>query len=147
MIEVYQTKFGQPGGNCLQACIASILELKLDDVPDFCNQKPYQNWFGRFCEWLYTQGLGAAYTVTSSLGLSAAIPGYCILGMKTAANRGSQLGYWTPWTHAVVGEVVVDDSPGAEVGKVDFGVIFDPHPESQEIIEVLDATWIVRNAV
>ncbi len=34
MKPVYQTKFG-PHGNCMQAAIASILELSLDDVPDF----------------------------------------------------------------------------------------------------------------
>ncbi len=140
MIEVYQTKFGHPGGNCLQACVASLMERELDQIPDFANVEPYSGWYGRFCEWLFTQELGAAYAVLSPLGLPTAIPGWCILGVKTALSKESG------WGHAVVGEVVMEDSPGAEPGKVDFGVVFDPHPESQEIIEVLDATWIVRNA-
>ena len=33
MIKVYQTKFGKGKGNCLQACVASILELKLEEAP------------------------------------------------------------------------------------------------------------------
>lgn len=147
MIEVYQTRFGEPGGNCLQACIASIMHRELHDVPDFVNVEPYSHWYSRFCAWLYPQGLGAAYTVTSPLGLNAAIPGHCILGVKTPGNKESKIeAHDYTWAHAVVGEVVLDDSPGAEVGKVDFSVIFDPHPDSQEIIEILDAIWIVRNA-
>ena len=39
MVRVYQTKFGAGNsnkpGNCLQAVIASLLELKLEDVPHF----------------------------------------------------------------------------------------------------------------
>jgi len=35
-----QTKFGK-GGDCFSACIASILELPLSDVPVFCD---YPNW-------------------------------------------------------------------------------------------------------
>jgi hypothetical protein len=32
---VYQTKFGAGEGNCLQAALASVLELDLEDVPNF----------------------------------------------------------------------------------------------------------------
>lgn len=35
MEPVYQTIFKPPLGNCEQACIASILELELDEVPNF----------------------------------------------------------------------------------------------------------------
>ena len=38
MKPVDQTRFGLPGGNCFQAVLASLLELGLEDVPDFCNQ-------------------------------------------------------------------------------------------------------------
>ena len=34
MKPVYQTREGYPNGNCLQACIASVLEVSLDDVPE-----------------------------------------------------------------------------------------------------------------
>lgn len=39
MRPVYQTRFGEPDGNCLEACIASIFEL--DEIP----------WFGRRADW------------------------------------------------------------------------------------------------
>lgn len=35
MKPVYQTIFTPPYGNCTQACIASIFELSLEDVPNF----------------------------------------------------------------------------------------------------------------
>lgn len=35
MKPVYQTKFGNKEGNCLAACIASIFELRLEEVPNF----------------------------------------------------------------------------------------------------------------
>ncbi len=34
MKPVDQTKFGYPEGNCLMACVASILEVALDELPD-----------------------------------------------------------------------------------------------------------------
>lgn len=34
MKPVTQTKFGRPGGNCFTACLASILEVELDQLAD-----------------------------------------------------------------------------------------------------------------
>lgn len=34
MRKVYQTRLNHPDGNCLQACIATILGIDLDKVPD-----------------------------------------------------------------------------------------------------------------
>jgi hypothetical protein len=31
---VDQTRFGVPGGNCYQACLASLLELGLEEIPE-----------------------------------------------------------------------------------------------------------------
>ena len=33
MKKVYQTKFGEDEGNCMAACIASILELDINEIP------------------------------------------------------------------------------------------------------------------
>lgn len=35
MKPIDQTTFGVPGGNCFSACVASLLELSIDDVPYF----------------------------------------------------------------------------------------------------------------
>jgi hypothetical protein len=65
VIPIFQTRFGprrnksELGGNCFQAALASILELPLDDVPDFCNIYPIDTdeWYFRYIEWLQTKGL------------------------------------------------------------------------------------------
>jgi hypothetical protein len=39
-------------GNCFEACIASILEIDLSEVPLFHNT----DWFPRFWDWLISRG-------------------------------------------------------------------------------------------
>jgi hypothetical protein len=53
MKPVDQTRFGFPGGNCMQAAIASILELPLAEVPDFCNRNWEGDWESDLNQWLY----------------------------------------------------------------------------------------------
>jgi hypothetical protein len=47
-------KFGEPPGNCLQASLASILELPLDQVPHFCAIDPADDyaWSTAMNAWL-----------------------------------------------------------------------------------------------
>lgn len=59
MKPVHQTIFGDGSGggergNCFAACIASILGLPLDDVPNFCN---HENWREEANQWLKQFGL------------------------------------------------------------------------------------------
>ena len=57
MIPVYQTRDGV-GGNCLQAAVASVLELPLDDVPDFVNAPDgMRTWPLALEAWLTERGL------------------------------------------------------------------------------------------
>ena len=42
-------------GNCLQATIASILEMNLEDVPHFAAM-PDDTWFEFMCNWLWDKG-------------------------------------------------------------------------------------------
>lgn len=58
MKPVYQTVFGKPNGNCFQACVASILEMDLDDVPHVC-KGDNPEWMYDLNKWLLQFGLGA----------------------------------------------------------------------------------------
>lgn len=73
MIAVDQTTFGKPYGNCLTACIASLLHLRLADVPTF-----NVGWEQALSDWLRPRGwayllidgpppemLGEAYSIVS----------------------------------------------------------------------------------
>jgi hypothetical protein len=59
MRPVDQTTFSMPGGNCFSACVASILELPLSEVPYFMGWTKAEGslWFARFVEWLRPRGL------------------------------------------------------------------------------------------
>lgn len=60
MKPVQQTIFGQKKGNCLPACIASILEIPIDDLPNFCAKKG-TNWITDTAEWLHLHGWSMFY--------------------------------------------------------------------------------------
>jgi len=54
MTRVYQTIVDPNHGNCMQAVIASLLELSLDDVPHFLEFK--DRWFTEFVKFLNKKG-------------------------------------------------------------------------------------------
>lgn len=58
MKPIDQTIFGDKKGNCFAACIASILELALEDVPNFCVEYP-ETWYDELNTWLRARGLFA----------------------------------------------------------------------------------------
>ncbi len=57
MSEYIQTKTGK-GGNCFETCVAYILGINPDEVPDFGKDK---KWFFRFKDWAYSKGYGVIY--------------------------------------------------------------------------------------
>jgi hypothetical protein len=107
MKPVHQTIFTHPNGNCLQACVASILEVEIDQVPNFTVGDGH--WWDRFSS--YFGGLGIAPVAIdrankSVPGEAIGVPlGYSILTGKSP--RGD-------FNHAVValdGKVVHDPFP------------------------------------
>ena len=52
MKPVRQTIFGKPDGNCFQACVASLLEVPLEEVPSFT-----EKWWLELEAWLESRGL------------------------------------------------------------------------------------------
>lgn len=53
MTPVLQTRFGSPDGNCFQACVASVLEIPLEEAADIMDE---EDWFAAFQEWLNDMG-------------------------------------------------------------------------------------------
>ncbi len=57
MKKVFQTRYGKNKGNCFQAVLASLFELELEEVPDFCNEYPKgDEWYEPFVAWLRERG-------------------------------------------------------------------------------------------
>lgn len=58
MKPVTQTLFGDKKGNCFAACIASLLELELGTVPNFCVDH-HSRWWDVLNDWLEPRGFVA----------------------------------------------------------------------------------------
>lgn len=55
MIKVYQKIVDPKNGDCMQAAVASLFEMKLKDVPEFIKM-PKGTWFQSMIEFFKTQG-------------------------------------------------------------------------------------------
>jgi hypothetical protein len=114
MKPIDQTTFGDPGGNCFSACVASLLELPIEAVPYFMAD---DDWYSSFQRWLAARGLYAlTFSLTTTSSLKEA--GFYILGGR--CSRGS---------HAVVAR-------GTEIAH-------DPHPSREGLTTIEDATMLI----
>ncbi|HEY2512770.1 MAG TPA: hypothetical protein VGI39_18010 [Polyangiaceae bacterium] len=114
MKPVDQTTFGHPGGNCFSACVASLLDLSIDDVPYFMGSEA---WFEGFLAWLKPFGFWAM-TVRIEAAEQWRPGGLFILGGRS--SRGS---------HAVIAEGT--------------SLVHDPHPSREGLVAIEDATILV----
>ena len=114
MQAIDQTTFSEGLGNCFSACVASILEVSLEDVPFFGAD---ELWWARFSEWLEARNL---YAVCLKHRAGRAPVGYHILSGKSP--RGEFL-------HSVVAK-------GEDI-------VHDPHPSRANIQDRVDCIIIV----
>lgn len=106
MKPVMQTAFGYPNGNCFAACVASLLELSIEEMPGIEGKRFEDVWD----EWLSTRGL--TY-VDVPAGTGAFVRGYCIATGKSPRGGVTQSG--RPVLHAVIAK--------------DMQLVYDPHPD------------------
>ena len=113
MIPVMQTITSGPRSNCMQAAIASIFELEIDQVPNFAEFYENDDWAQKYHDFCLTQGV---YPLTvapiTQEGNPPALFGYHLIRVET--TRGRQ--------HAVVG--------------FNGSVVHDPYPGGSEIVKV-----------
>lgn len=110
MKPVEQANFTPTRGDCFSACVASILEIPLEDVP-FFNDPPDASWWDRFKSWLEARELSASYYPDASY----VPPGFAIVGGPSPRFPGV--------LHACVAR--------------DGVVVHDPHPSGRglDVIE------------
>ena len=106
MIKVEQTVFGYPEGNCFHACVASIMEMSLDEMPDTTGLSTPALW-DKWEQWAREGNLGLIHFPYTDVWHPA---GYWILGAESSRLPGR--------IHAVV-------CKGKEL-------IYDPHPERSQ---------------
>jgi hypothetical protein len=119
MRPVDQTTFGINDGNCFTACLASILEIPLEEVPSFVGA-----YWDDFLPWLADRGLSATL-YRSDVYVP---PGYAIAGGRSKRFAGRM--------HACVaynGMVIHDPHPsrdGLPFGVTEYVVIHGPNHEA-----------------
>ncbi len=127
---IYSDKEKGIAGNCLQACIASMLDLPLDSVPHFMQDFPDNPWIAAK-KWIKEQGYivfsfcTTAASVLDSLyiegvcqniqGTECFVPRYCIL--SGPGPRGVN--------HAVIGQA---NGYGVKI-------IHDPHHSREGLLD------------
>lgn len=145
MNQVEQTIFAPPDGNCLAACVASILELPLEAVPNFHEE----GWYFKWCDWLAPMNLK---WVSFPYQGSEWIPsGYSILGAQSPRFD---------YLHAVVcfdGQIVWDPHPERHMGVGEWKdwtvfVVLDPSkpillPKGGDYVEGLTPGRVVHFVV
>lgn len=124
MRPVDQTIFTVPGGNCFAACVASVLELSLADVPNFCDNMNAA-WFTDFRAWLRPRGL---YAVSFKLAGKPGDPdaGWYPEGLHIAGGP-------SPRYEGVLHAVVARGS----------AIVHDPHPSRAGVPSFVDTILIV----
>lgn len=121
MIKIYQTDFTNDTGNCLSACVASLLDRSLEAVPNFkaINQK---NPISVMIEWVR----GYSYNVVSVQRLWDCTKGtLCIACVRSERYEGGKY-----YAHAVIARIGRDGRPR---------LLHDPNPDSKRKVgKVLD---------
>lgn len=121
MKPVDQSTFGVPTGNCLSACIASLLNLPIEEVPHFGDVGQYE----ALTAWLAPRGM---YPVCFPIAAEDAGPsGLHLVGGQSA--RGS---------HVVIGRgsIMVHDPHPSRAGLVvreDVTILVSADPGAAEL--------------
>jgi hypothetical protein len=119
MIPVRQTTFGFPKGNCFAACIASLLELPIEQVPI---ESGGDDWLEQTQAFLKTKGL---FFLEVRLDVAVKYPLYELYDVWAIYYGKSPRG---DWFHSIIGKLDMED--GFAVHKF----IHDPHPDNAFIV-------------
>lgn len=124
MMPTRQTKFGQPDGNCFQACLASIFEIPIDDIPTFGgDDNPKTGWYYQFEEW--------------------SIDRFGLQPIDLMAQASGELWFWIPRGHHIINGMGPRGLMHSVVGR-DGKMVFDPHPDDAGLEEIESFTVFVK---
>ena len=121
MKAVNQSVVSDKNGNCHAACLACLLELPMESMPDFFVDTP-PNAYQRRTDWLQERGFQEAYFLVGSFPPPH---GWAILSVKSATFPGS--------LHSVVW-----DGERTGWGKI----VHNPNPQDPRGIEIPNEDWV-----
>ncbi len=116
MKPIFQTTFGKKTGNCFSACVASILELSLEEIPSFCVYYSPSISAEKFDKWLSEKNL---FTILVKFN-------------KNNPPNKKYMGY-----HIIAGQSPRYNCTHAVVGYGDK-ILHDPHPDGDGLLNKND---------
>ena len=117
MNKVFQTRFGghyaplENQGNCFQACVATVLQMPLEEAYDCTGIQEEEHWFDDFNKWLSQYNLGCIFVEHSA---EKPISGSAFKGIQIAECMRKTL------YHGERHVVVIQDGQ----------LLHDPHPKA-----------------
>lgn len=138
MKPVDQTIFGDKKGNCFAACIATILEVPLESLPNFAVEFTGDDWAERMAEWLM-EHLGVSVINVEVKDEASCLR--CLNGVEHVVGGKSPRGDFGHCVVAVGGKVVHDPHPSrAGLLEVwDYTLFVAPHPSAVVVRAVAEA--------
>lgn len=129
MIPVMQTELDRKG-NCYSACVASILEIPIESLPNL--HQWGRNWLIPFSKAVHEHGYNLLIVRPSMITRMPYIEGtYCILTGKSPRGRCN---------HAVVALGSCQDD-----GRFKIRMVHDPHPDNAGVLKpFVDITFFVK---
>lgn len=148
MTPVYQTDFSNGSGNCLQASLATLLDLPLESVPHF---RVMDGWFATMFSWLRENG----YEYHGAIRNPRNLGGWGEDKMKTLGEKShgvngyylatvyspnlSDFGLWKTRSGNVSTHAVVID--------VDYNIVHDPNPAYKDLFDYPLEHWLDYHGV
>ena len=115
LIPIEQTRMTYPDGNCYHACLASVLEIPLSEVPDYSNEPGNATWH-RWQDWLEQRNLpliGWNHPISKDRRVvDDVLRGYSIVTVRYDLPKG-------PSKHSCVA--------------LDGKIVWNPHPSRDRI--------------
>jgi len=130
MKPIKQTILDKKVGNCFASCVASVFELPLDAVPNFC---AHEDWWERLQAWLAPQNLAFIELPTKDGGMPdmPTLPDGVLCLAAGMGDRGVQ--------HAVVVKYRVDE--GGKTHRLELA--HDPHPSGVGLVKTEYLGWFM----
>lgn len=132
MTPVDQTEFGPFRGNCLSACVASLLDLPISEVPTFTDRHAEGgvDWVNGLATWLDARGWGLVIVPWAKQHFLIR-SGYVIAcGQPRSPCDPDENG--NPTMHAVIAKAVMDVTRvGPKWTNIEWRLewVHDPHPD------------------
>ena len=140
MKPVFQTRFGQQG-NCLAACVASILEVELEVVDFSCFDHPPDKWFDLFNEKLAKVGYGLLELLPRRVGYLPATGHWIATGPSPRQD-----GYHSVVHYSDLSATQATPVPrtGLACNPLASRMVHDPHPSGKGIADIVARSYLVR---